>query len=123
MEAKPDGQNAIKSGVNTGLDEWKYLCNAKPWERGIINKTLAQVIFFRGMFSICMLTVIFSVASMVEWPAKLNCWLPILFEHDRFCLVLGLIFCLVYYLCWHQNRQHFFEHLTRLMARQKKRRN
>ena len=105
---------------NNEQDEWEYLRAANPWERGIIIKTFAQVIFFRGMFSICALTVILSVSSMIGRPEKLSDWLPVLFRMKCTCLILSLVFSLLFCLCWWQGRKGLFEHLNKLSKRQAK---
>ncbi|HEY1717499.1 MAG TPA: hypothetical protein VGH42_04295 [Verrucomicrobiae bacterium] len=112
-------EKSLESNDNAYTDEWEYLCKAKPWERGIILKTLSQVIFFCVMFSICALAVILSLASISERFPKLNCGLPVLFQYKYYYLVSALVFSFVYLLCWWKNRKHFFEHIEKLLKRQK----
>jgi hypothetical protein len=89
--------------LNTGEDYWKYILNAKAWERGIINKQMAQLIFFRNMMSICALMALISIA--MNFPSSLNFLLPVLDNYHQIFGILGSVFFFVFGLCWQAQRE------------------
>ena len=82
---------------------WKYLRTAKAWERGIINKQKALVIFFRNMMSVCGLTTL--ICIIVEFSSSLESLLPVLYSHCRCYGLLAFVLFFVYWLCWLAQRQ------------------
>jgi hypothetical protein len=84
-------------------DYWKYVHNVGAWERGIIHKVTAQVIFFRNMMSICALTTL--ICIIMEYSSRLNSLLPLLFSHHRRYAILGIVFSFVFMSCWWAQRK------------------
>jgi hypothetical protein len=73
-----------------------------PFDRKLVTKSLALIVFFRIMTVICVFAVLIPVA-MLLFPSR-DFFLPALHDHPwRYGLVSG-IFALVFGFCW--NEQH-----------------
>lgn len=98
-----------------GFVRWEYLLDASVWERGIINKTQALLIFFRNMMSVCALTAL--ICIIMEYSSTLDSWLlvfrlrlelgqildsllPVLHIHHLRYGILADVFLFVFFLSW-----------------------
>jgi hypothetical protein len=102
---------------------WKYSRTARPWERGMLNKSEAQMIFFRTMALICFL--LYFLCLLCKIFSLCDALFPILARNTPHGNVLveicSPILGGVFLLCWRQQSQSLDEALKELTEQQHRR--